>query len=109
MCPGDVRQIIEDEIGGDWGLSNLHGVELQRSLMKVPEKRSYRNSWFKTELPVATDNRRMIDLWLVLEEDAAGHGDYEIVFGEDRRQFGLAHRGTFINYYGSFRDTLAAM
>jgi hypothetical protein len=109
MSPAEVRKIVEKEIGGDWSRSNLHGVNLQRCLLKVPEIRTLKNSWFKPALPESADNRRTVALWLVLEEDPAGHGGYSIVFREAGRQFGLAHAETFIGYYGSFLDTLAAM
>ena len=104
MEAAEVSEIIEREIGGDWSLSNLHGVDLRRCLVK-PTKKVYKDSFREGE---------KVELWLVLEEVPEDHSGYKIVFDERRRLFGLATKGldgadVLIGYYGSFVDTLEAM
>lgn len=108
MTPDDIVAMVQSEIHKGWDaddpLANPHGIDLARCLLSRPVCRTYLDSF--------NDNRPM-EMWLVLEEDPDGHGAYEVVFDEARREFGLAtsgkHRPVFIGYYGSFRETLAGM
>ena len=101
MNAEDVTRIIEEEIAGEWDLSNLHGVDLKRCLVP-PMLRAF-------------DGASSGDHWLVLEEDPIGRRSYKIVFHEERMTFGLAISGVdgaadfVVGYYGTFLETLAAM
>ena len=104
MKASDVSEIIEQEIAGNWSLSNAHGVALKRCLV-VPTKRIYEDSFNQGET---------LELWLVLEEVPEDQSGYKIVFGEDARMFGLAVKGfgnedVFLGFHGSFLETLEGM
>lgn len=99
MTSSEVSRIIEEEIGGDWSRSNLHGVDLKRCLV-LPIKQIYEDSFVKGE---------SLSLWLVLEENPDTKDGYKIIFGEESAQFGLAIQTIFIGYYGTFLETLAGM
>lgn len=103
MSPAEVSRIIADEIGTDWGRSNLHGVDLRASLLP-PHRRSFSDAHDKTTR----------EMWLVLEEKPQERSGYKIVFDETERQFGLAIPGkngadVFLGFYGTFLDTFNAM
>ena len=103
-APSDVRNRVEQEIAGDWGRSNAHGVDLKTCLVD-PRRQQYRDSF---------NESRTLDLWLVLEEDVQTHGGYEIIFDENNCQYGLAitdRNGCRIvlGYYGTFLETFDAM
>lgn len=63
------------------------------------------------------ETNETVRLWLVYDELPASKKDgYLIVFDPARSQFGLAVKSarpgrgfTFLNYYGSFKDTLESM
>jgi hypothetical protein len=105
MEPPEITKIIEAEINGNWSLSNVHGVDLKKCLVP-PVKEIYEDP---------SNNKNLIQLWLVLEEIPETHSGYEIVFDENRRKFGLAiiESGTkkkvFLGIYGSFLSTLGSM
>jgi hypothetical protein len=104
MEAGEVSKIVESEINGNWSLSNAHGVDLKRCLVK-PQKQVYEDSFNPNET---------IELWLVLEEIPEDKSGYKIVFDEKTGMFGLASEGfheldVFIGFYGSFLNTLEGM
>ena len=104
MEASEISELIEREIGGNWSLSNAHGVDLRRCLVE-PTKRVYEDSFRRGE---------MIELWLVLEEVPEDQSGYKIVFDEGSQMFGLATSNVagpdvFLGYYGSFLETLEAM
>jgi hypothetical protein len=104
----EVKAIVDREIRLGWNGEdpgeNPHGIALARCLLRVPERRTYLNSF---------EGNRSVDMWLVLEEDPERHAGYEVVFDEASGEFGLAIQGTdrsvFIGFYGSFRETLRGM
>ena len=104
-----VRELIEREVAGDWSLTNLHGCDLRRCLVR-PELREYDDCGGGRPL---VEPYPVIRLWLVLEETPEDHDGYKIVFGEEAGMFGLAVPGSprdvFIGYYGSFLDTYRGM
>ena len=104
MTPEQVREIIINEIGGDWMRTNAHGVDLRACLVDPPRRRTYLDSF---------NQNVSVELWLVLEEDPNLHSGYEIVFSETERQFGLATSSddgpVFIGWHGSFLETLEGM
>jgi hypothetical protein len=104
MEASEVSRIIEDEIDGNWSVSNAHGVELKRCLV-TPTKHAYEDSFKEGET---------IYLWLVLEEIPEDRSGYKIVFDDESRAFGLAignahDRNVFVGFYGTFLETLQGM
>jgi hypothetical protein len=105
MESSEVTKIVEAEINGNWSLSNAHGVDLKRCLVP-PVKVIYEDG---------VRDIKLVEFWLVLEEDPETHSGYEIVFDENKRRFGLAtkiagtERRIFLGIHGSFLDTLEGM
>ena len=104
MTADDVKKRVLDEVGGQRGRTNLHGVDLLKCLVDPPRRRTYLDSF---------DANAPLELWLVLEEDPEGHNGYEIVFDE-KEGFGLATARAqdvpvFIGWYGTFVETLEGM
>lgn len=108
MTSEAVRQIVQQEIAGDWQRSNAHGCDLRRCLVE-PVIGEYDD--LGTRRPI--DPAATIRLWLVLEESPEDRGGYKIVFDERSGLFGLAvpgqGRDVFIGFYGTFLETYAAM
>ena len=104
-----VRELVEQEIAGEWSLTNLHGCDLRRCLVS-PKLREYDDSGGGRPL---VDPPPVIRLWLVLEETPEDRDGYKIVYGGEAGMFGLAVSGSprdvFIGYYGSFRETYRGM
>jgi|SRR6516162_8965759 hypothetical protein len=103
MSPDQVSKLIADEIGADWGRSNLHGVDLRASLL-APERRLFSNGQDKSAR----------EMWLVLEEKPRDGSGYKIVFDKAERKFGLAMPGrdgqdVFLGFYGTFLETFNGM
>ncbi len=103
MTPKEIMQIIEREINGDWSISNLHGCDLKKCLVR-PQKKLYVECFSKAE---------NYELWLVLEECTETFDGYKIVFDEKRKEFGLAmstvERDCFLGFYGTFLETYESM
>ena len=106
MTSEAVTRLVEAEIAGNWGRSNLHGVNLKDFL--VPPKLRQYTDGFQPE--------NQMSLWLVLEEDPVNKSGYKIIFDEQSGLFGLAVcgiewdvRDVFIGYHGRFLDTLKGM
>lgn len=105
-----IREMVEQEIAGDWTHPNAHGCDLQRCLV-TPELREYKDCG--SGLPLV-DPLPTIKLWLVLEEDPDDCRGYKIVFGEDSGKFGLATSSInggdlFLGFYGTFQDAFDSM
>jgi hypothetical protein len=109
VSPDALRRKIEGEIDGNWHLTNLHGVDLRRCLRRRPERQSYRNSFYKPDMPESENNRQAIDLWCVLEEAPETKKGYVIVYDDTKDLFGLAVGDVFIAHYGTFLRTFEAM
>ena len=105
----EVRKRVEDEIGDDWTQSNLHGVDLQRCLLRDPVLTTYVNSHYDFAKPEDKDNEPQSQLWLVLEEDPVTKKGYQIVYEERTDKFGLAIGSTFLGLCGNFIETLMGM
>src|SRR5688500_5472076 len=104
MEASEVSKVIEQEINGNWSISNAHGVDLERCLVQ-PTKQIYEDGLNKNET---------LELWLVLEEVPEDKSGYKIVFDETSCMFGLATSGfhkhdCFLGFYGTFLDTLESM
>ena len=88
--------------------SNLHGVDLQRCLLRPPR--------METLYFPALDGEGMNDeLWLVLIEDPNEVAGYSIFYDQRDRVFGLAYREhgsqpwVVVGQYGTFLETLEGM
>lgn len=104
ITAAEISEIIENEIAGDWAISNAHGVDLKACLADPPEKQVFVD---------ASDNSQ-VDLWLVLEEDPETRSGYKIVFDESTNDFGLATPSwegpnMYLGSYGTFLDALESM
>lgn len=106
MTSGEVRAVVEAQIGTDWDRSNPHGVDLRVSLVE-PRKVRCRNTFPKL------NGGRPLDLWVVLEEVPGSKDGYLIVFDERKGAFGLADwtndTVVFLGYHGTFLETLDGM
>jgi hypothetical protein len=101
MTADEVRQLVDHDIQGNWPPTmNWHGIQLDRCLLAQPELRTYRDSFSEGEV---------VQLWLVLQEVPGDESSYQVIFDEDRGDFGLAIGGVFIGFYGSFVQTVAGM
>ena len=104
-----IRNMIEEEIDGNWNMTNAHGVDLRKCLVD-PVERVYLSS-----------SQHKVKLWLVLEEDPIERKGYKIVFNPRNGKFGLAttvmksndnfdtNFDLYLGQYGSFIETLEAM
>jgi hypothetical protein len=111
MNAADVSQIIKNQVGSSESLSNLHGIDLRRSLttptlIKVTHRRV-----LSGKIMDSTET-----VWLVLEERPSEKDGYKIIFNDQRGLFGLASLGfpndpfpVICGYYGDFPTTLASM
>jgi hypothetical protein len=108
MTSDEVHQLIEQEIAGDWTLTNHHVCDLRVCLVP-PILVTCENP--QPGIPLT--NSPLISLWLVLEEFPDEKDGYKIVYDDRRDMFGLAISGStrpvLIGYYGTFRETYAAM
>jgi hypothetical protein len=103
MTEEEVESKIKAEIGGNWDISNAHGVDLRNCLIK-PIKQKYIDSM---------DKNRIIELWTVLEETPDRNG-YKIYYDETADDFGLGMRSDkdeliSLGIYGTFLETLENM
>jgi hypothetical protein len=105
MEAAEITEIIEAEINGNSGISSVHGVDLKKCLV-TPVKAIYEDG---------VRDIKLVEVWLVLEEDPEMHSGYEIVFDENKRRFGLAtieagsRKKIFLGIHGSFLETLESM
>jgi hypothetical protein len=117
MSPDEVLKKVEAEIGGNWGISNHHGVNLRTCLVRPPRLVEYRNSWYghggRADPEVRLLGTPTLSLWLVLNEHPETRKGYAIVYDEVPDVFGLADAeasgNVFIGHYGTFLETLEAM
>ncbi len=102
MTSEHLEKKIREEISEHWEISNAHGVDLQKCLIK-PLKQKY----------FSFDRKEIYELWTVLEEIPDGSG-YKIVYDEKTDLFGLgvlSNKDELINigFYGDFLNTLESM
>lgn len=103
---GDVRTIVDAELGGNLPQSSGHGINLRRCLIE-PRKVKCQNTFPKLK------GGKPLELWIVLEETPGTSDGYLIVFDEETHQFGLAawtdSTPVFLGFYGTFLSTLECM
>lgn len=109
MTSYEVQELIESELKSEGNRSDAvmgHGLNLNQCLL-VPTKIEAMDSFKK----------KLVEVWLVCEEDPIKKNGYKIVYSEEDESFGLAICGfkqndaiaTVIGFYGGFLDTLYAM
>ena len=103
MTSKEVIHIINEEIEGNFDISNLHGVDLKKCLIK-PIRQKYVSS---------LNDNLTFDFWTVLEETEDKNG-YKIFYDEDENSFGLGMKGfknelIYLGNYGTFLETLYGM
>jgi len=99
----EVILIINEEIKGNFNISNLHGVDLKKCLIN-PIRQKYVSS---------LDENIELELWTVFEETEGGKR-YKIFYDEGENSFGLGMNGfkhelVYLGYYGTFLETLNSM
>lgn len=95
MTPKEISQIIEREINGDWSISNLHGCNLKKCLVR-PKRRKLR---FGNEIK---------EFWIVLEECPETLEGFKIYFDERTKKFGLAGHSEPFGYVCNSLDSFLA-
>jgi len=103
MTSVEIEEIIIAELKGNYKLSNVYGLNLNKCLI-TPLKQTYLSS---------VDENCSFELWTVLEETEDGQG-YKITYDEDDSAFGLGMMSKEnelidIGTYGSFIDALKGM
>ncbi len=106
MTPEEVKQLVEQQINGQWDLRNDHHCDLRKCLV-FPEKGKY----------LDPDNQyQQVEFWLVFEDYPETRIGYKIIYDENEGMFGLASPSTskdeypiFIGYYGDFIDAYMSM
>jgi len=103
MTNDDVQKLVLAEIRDQWKRSNLHNVDLRRSLV-TPEQVKAVNVGDEAETSV----------WLVLLENPETRLGYAIAYDEQSKQFGLVqltkeYEPCLLGLYGRFFETLEAM
>lgn len=111
MNSEDIKRIVEAQIGSAWEATNLHGLNLRKSLVK-PERIQLIARQVKNGAP----QDEAMEAWLVLIEDPETKTGYRIVANDDGSEFGLASEGfkedkhlVFIGWYGNFLTTFEGM
>src|SRR5262245_31531625 len=92
MTPKEVTRIIEKEINGDWSISNWHGCDLKKCLIR-PKKR---------KISIRSE---ITEVWIVLEEDFETYEGWKVFFNEETRKFGLAAFAEPISFAVNSHDT----
>ena len=78
MKPKEISKLIEKEIDGDWSISNWHGCDLKKCLIR-PKKRK-----------LLTQHSEVKEYWIVLEEDPIDLEESKVYFNDENMIFGLA-------------------
>jgi hypothetical protein len=92
MTPKEITKIIEAEINNNRELSNLHGCDLKKCLVR-PKKRKIRFG------------NKIKDVWIVLEENPETFEGAKVFYDEETAKFGLALNSEPLSYICNFHDT----
>ncbi len=103
MTSTEVRQLVEHAIGDQWNRSNLHHVDLRKSIID-PRSLQF----------VTAKDEREVNAWLVLLEDPSTLLGYGVAYDEPTGQFGLVqfangYEPCLLGLYGDFFDAFDAM
>jgi hypothetical protein len=100
MTPKEITQMIESEINGDWSISNWHGCDLKKCLVR-PKKRKIR---FGDEIK---------EVWIVLEENPEMFSESKVFYDDETKEFGPAFDaepfGFACNSHDSFIEAFKSM
>ena len=102
MTGSEVATIVNAQIGAQWTRSNLHGLDLRRSLVEP------------AEIQFKDAHEQLLTAWLVLREDPDGGPGYGVAYEPQSGQFGLVQfadgfQPFYIGTYGDFFDAFDAM
>lgn len=99
----EIDAFVRQQIGDRWGETNLHHVDLRRSI--VPARLQTCVAGWDPEL--------RFDVWIVLEEHPGSRDGYKIAYDPEKQSFGLMTSNgptpCFLGYYGEFFDAFASM
>ena len=111
MNADEIRDLVWSQLSSAWDTSNAHGVNLQQALVP-PEPITVIERTVRDGRMVD----RLVDVWLVLVEDAKSGTGYRVVAAKDGSLFGLATKGfpgdkhlVLCGWYGDFVTTLQDM
>ena len=99
-----INEIIRSEIGGNYSISNLHGVDLKKCLVE-PYLQVFEKSFKEGEL---------VELYVVLKEHPTANDGYQITYNPQEKLFGLGLSGSgkyplLLGYYDTFLEALEGM
>ena len=92
MKPNQITEKIKKETGGNWSITNWHGCDLEKSLIR-PKKRKVRCG------------DKIKELWIVLEEIPETLEGCKVYFDEETEKFGLVFHSEPFGYAANSRDT----
>ena len=92
MIPTEISRVIEKEINGDWSISNMHGCDLRKCLVR-PKKRKI------------MFGDRLRDAWIVLEENPETLEGFKVFYDEETCKFGLAGHSEQYSYVCNLHNT----
>jgi hypothetical protein len=95
MTPKEISKLIEKEINGDWSISNKHGCDLKKCLVR-PKRRKL---LFRDEVK---------DFWIVLEEKPETLEGFKVFFDDETKKFGLADSSEPYGFVCNSHDTFLA-
>lgn len=93
--------MIEKEIGGDFSITNWHGCDLKKCLIRPKKRKVFFAAGIK-------------EVWVVLEEDPLELDKQKIFFDDKTKKFGLVIHsrnafGLAVNSYDTFLEAFEAM
>jgi hypothetical protein len=99
-----IKDLIQSDIKGDFTISNLHGVDLNKCLVE-PYLEICEDSFHEGQT---------IELYVVLKEHPESDDGYQIAYDPIEQMFGLTIRGrgdrrVFLGFDGSFLESLKGM
>ncbi len=103
MTPQQVRELVEQQISGQWDRSNLHGVDLRTCLLDPQLTKC-----------IDAGTGQPVDLWVVLSEAPGNTSCYGVAYDERSKVFGLVEFNpdlppVLVGMYGGFLETMEAM
>jgi hypothetical protein len=107
----EVYALVQNQIGDRWGETNLHQVNLRKSVVSPQRMRFICRRIKDGEIVGNT-----MDAWLVLEERPDTRDGYKIIYDEETNMFGLASPGwdtdphpSVDGFYGDFWSAFKGM
>jgi hypothetical protein len=101
----EIKDLISNEIKGNFSITNFHGVDLKKCLIE-PFRQTFEKSYKVGELD---------DLFVVLKEFPQTNKGYLIAYNPREKLFGLGLQGAegnyplVLGYYDTFLEALQGM